>query len=334
MMNRPIHDGFFLVWRHQRLVWWIFLVNLVLGLLASITPRTVLHSTLDQNFYAQHLSRGFDAAVLIELLNKPEISATPWTIGSAIVGVIFLFYMLFLSGGVLSVYRHDRKFTRGQFFEFCGDFFWRMVRLLLCSIIPFGIVFGLLSAVNAISGKMANNAPNEMQGFWFQVVGTFVVLLIGMFVRGWFDLVQARTVIDHVRGMFVLTFRSLVLALRNSARIVIIYLVTTIVAAIAIVLTWYLWLTIPHTSFGASWLLLEVLGLLLIGIRLWQRAAMVLWYENYAELHAPPAVLPPAPPPPPVFVETERVPVEVVPAEGIPADIILPPPPDPQDPKL
>jgi hypothetical protein len=329
MMNRPIQDGFSLVWRHQRLVWWIFFVNLVLGFLASVTPRAILHSALDKNIYSEQLSKRFDAFVFIELLTKPDISATPWAVGSVVVGLVFLFYILFISGGVLSVYHHDRKFTRGQFFEFCGDFFWRMVRLLLCSIIPFGIVLSLLSGVNAISGKMATNAASDTQGFWFQVIGSFVVLLMGLFVRAWFDLAQARTIIDHVRGMFALTLRSFVLALRNIPRFLFMYLVTTVVAGIAIVAAWYLWLSIPHTSFGASWLLLQLLSLLLIGIRLWQRAAMVLWYDNYAQLQAPPVILPPAPLPPSAFIEVESTPVEAAPA-GIPAEVILPPSADPK----
>jgi hypothetical protein len=217
--------------------------------------------------------------------------------GSLALGVIFFFYMLFISGGVLSIYHKDLKFTRGQFFECCGDFFWRMVRLLLCSIIPLAIVFGLLSIVQRVSGKMASNAPRELQGFLVQVAGSFLCLLLALFVRAWFDLAQARTVIDHVRGMFVLSFRSFVLALRNLPRLLSIYLATTFVAAIAVLAAWALWLKIPHTSFGASWLLLELLTLVLVGIRLWQRAATVVWCENYAELHAPPIPLPPIPPP-------------------------------------
>jgi hypothetical protein len=309
MMKRPIRDGLSLVWRHQPLGWWIFFVNFVLGLLASITPRTMLHSMLDKSFYSEQLSKGFDTTVFFELLSKPDISMTPWLTGSFAVAVIFVFYMLFIAGGVVSIYQLDRKLTRGQFFEFSGDFFWRMVRLLLCSIIPFAIVAGLFSAVNAVSGKMANEAPRDTQGFWVQVIGSFLVLLFALFVRAWFDLAQARTVIDHVRGMFVLSFRSFVMALRNLPRLLWIYLFTTIVAAIAVVVTWYVWLTIPHTSFGASWLLLELLTLLLVGIRLWQRAATVLWYENYAELHAPPIPLPPSPPPPALeFVEVVATP--------------------------
>jgi hypothetical protein len=302
-MKRPIRDGFFLVWRHQRLVWWIFFVNLLLGFFASLAPGIALHSALGRSLYAGELSRRFDAPVFIELLSKPEVSPAPWVAGSMVVGVIFLFYMIFLSAGILAVYREDRKLTRGQFFESCGDFFWRMVRLLLCSIIPIGIVFALLSWVGSVSGKMASNAPREMQGFWVQVVGTLLCLVLALFVRAWFDVAQARTVIDRVRGMFKLSCQTFVLAVRNLPRLLSIYLTTTLVCALMAVAGWKLWLNIPHKSFGRSWLLLELVTLVMIGIRLWQRAATVLWYENYAKLHAAPVPLTPVIAPPPEMIE-------------------------------
>jgi hypothetical protein len=292
MLKRPIRDGFFLVWRHQRLVWWIFFVNLVLGFLASLAPRAVLHSLLDKSVYTEEMSKHFDATVFGELLIKPEVSTFPWISGSLAVALIFLFYMLIISGGVLAVYHQDRKLTGGQFFESCGDFFWRMVRLLLFSIIPFAIVFGLFAIVQRVSAKMASDAPRELQGFFVQVGGLFLCVTLALFVRAWFDLAQARAVIDHVQGIRILSFRSLVLALRNLPRLLSIYLTTTFVAAIAVLAAWTLWLRIPHMSFGASWLLLELLTLALVGVRLWQRAATVVWCENCAELHTPPAAHP------------------------------------------
>jgi hypothetical protein len=312
-LKRPIRDGLFLVWRHQRLVWWIFFVNLVVGFLASLAPSTVLHPLLDKSLYSEEMSKRFDATVFVELLSKPEVSTAPWMAGSLAAGLIFLFYMLFVSGGIIATYHQDRKRSGGQFFESCGDFFWRMVRLLLWSIIPFAIVFGLAAVVQRVSGKMASDAPREMQGFFVQVGGSFLCLLLALFVRAWFDLAQARTVIDGVRGMRILTFRSFVLALRNSPRLVSIYLTITIVAGIGVFAAWSLWLRIPHGSFGGCWLLLELLTLVLVGIRLWQRAATVVWYENYAKVHTAPLPLPVVPPAP---ATTELV--EAVASPGAP----------------
>jgi hypothetical protein len=305
-MKRPIRDGFFLVWRHQRLVWWIFFVNLVLGFLGSTGLRVLLRSVLDKSLYAKQLSQQFDVTVYLELLIKPEVSVRPLDADSAAVAFLFLIYTQFISGGVLSVYRDDRKLGRGEFFEACGDFFWRMVRLLLCSVIPFGIVLALFSGVQVVSGKMSANTPREMQGFWVAVVGFFICVLFALFVRAWFDVAQARTVCERVRGMFVLTFRSFVLALRNLPRLVSIYFAIALIGALLVVGVWFVWLNIPHQSFGTSWLLLEVLSLLMVGLRLWQRAASLLWYENYTESHV--AVVPLAPwPLPEVIIEEQPV---------------------------
>ena len=307
-MNRPIRDGFSLVWRHQRLVWWIFFVNLLFGFLASIASRLALHSSLDKSLYSRQLSQGFDVTVFMEMLAKPEVSLASALAGSVVISIIFLFYMLFLSGGILSVYTFDRKFSRGEFFASCGAFFWRMFRLLLCSIIPFAMVFALLTRVQIVSGKMAASAQWEMQGFWVQVAGSLLCLLLVLFVRAWFDVAQVRTVRDEVRGMFLLTWRTFLLSIRNAPRLVFIYFLITLVGALLTVAAWLFWLKIPHQSFGASWLLLELFTLFMVGLRLWQRAAVALWYENYSESH--PAFVPvPLAPLPQELVEIETVPV-------------------------
>jgi len=308
-MNRPIRDGFGLIWRQQRLVWWIFFVNLVLGFFASIAPRVMLRPALDKSMYASDLSQSFDASVFIELLSKPEVSLGTPVAGSVVAGVIFLFYMIFIAGGVLVAFREDRKLTRGEFFHASGEYFWRMVGLLLCSIIPFGIVIALIARVGTVSGKMAADAPRDMQGFWVRVAGYLVCLVLALFVRAWFDLAQTRTVIDGVRGMFKLSFRTFVLALRHAHNLLFIYVTTTLVCAVVTFAAWRLWLNIPHNSFGRSWLLLEIVTVVMVAIRLWQRAATVLWYENYAELQAAAVPVAPVPLAAPEVVQTE---VEVI----------------------
>jgi len=128
--------------------------------------------------------------------------------------------------------------------------------------------------------------------------------VFALFVRAWFDLAQARTVIDRVRGIRVLSFRSFMLALRNLPRLVSIYLTTAFVAGLPCSRLDFMAEDSARVV-RASWLLLELLTLVLVGVRLWQRAATVVWYENYAELHTPPlpVLLIPSPPPTTELVE-------------------------------
>src|SRR5260370_12988892 len=113
-----------------------------------------------------------------------------------------------------------------------------MVLRRLWSLIPFAMVFVFPAVVQGVCGKMASDAPRELQGFFVQAGGSFLCLLFALFVRAWFDLAQARTVIDQVRGIRVLSFRSFVLALRNLPRLLSIYLTITLVAGLPVFAAW------------------------------------------------------------------------------------------------
>jgi hypothetical protein len=137
---------------------------------------------------------------------------------------------------------------------------------------------------------VGENADTAVPEYRVLLVGGTICLLLGLWVRAWFDLVQTRTVCDHERGMFLLTFRSLALAVRRSLRFIGIYFAITLVGTILAAVAFLIWLNIPHARFGLSWVLLEFVSLLMIGMRLWQRAAMMVWYTNHVTVHlAPPA---------------------------------------------
>ena len=61
-----------LVWRRQRILWWIFFINLVLahfavrGLVERVSPALV-HS-----FASQRLVNGFDVTAIMELAVQPD----------------------------------------------------------------------------------------------------------------------------------------------------------------------------------------------------------------------------------------------------------------------
>ena len=293
-MYRPLSHGAVLVWRHQRLVWWIWFVNLFLGWLAAIAPRTLFGYAFNSNrsMLSSELVQGFDIGTFIALIARPEIALRSMVGGSVAFSLVFLFYVLFISGGVLAVYSEDRRLSKAEFFGKAGEYFWRMVRLMLFSIVPFGIVFAIASGVNALASKMGEKADTAVPEYRVLIIGGFICLLLALWIRAWFDLAQTRTVCDQERGMFALTFRALGLAFRKTLRFLGIYLGTTIVGVIVAVCAFLIWLNIPHARYVASWTLLELVSLILIGIRLWQRAAMMVWYTNYVSVHlAPPAVM-------------------------------------------
>ena len=59
-MSGGVRSSAGLVWRHQRLLWWIFAVNLVLAWLGSLPVRATLGAVLDHSLESAKLVTGFD----------------------------------------------------------------------------------------------------------------------------------------------------------------------------------------------------------------------------------------------------------------------------------
>ena len=86
------------------------------------------------------LTNGFDLGMFFELVRVPESNLFGSHGASLHAGILFFLFMLFVTGGILTVYREDRKLKTAEFFGASGAFFWRFVRLALFSAGAFGIL--------------------------------------------------------------------------------------------------------------------------------------------------------------------------------------------------
>lgn len=287
-------NGARLVRRHQRLVWWIFFVNLVLGWLASSAARGMFSPFLDHSLQSDRLVQHFELGPMIELLREPAIQIHSMVMASVHIALVYLIYMIFIDGGVLTVYREDRKLTKAEFFEMSGGFFWRMVRLVLLSVIPFAIVGGIFSGLNGWSDKLTDNAAGDKTGFWVLVIACLICWILLLFVRAWFDLAQCMTVARNDRSMLRNTWRSLIATFRNLGTLLSAYISIHIVGMVSMAILIVLWVYIPHRATPASFIVLELIVLIDIAVRLWQKAACMTWLEAQP-IPLPPPTYEPAP---------------------------------------
>jgi hypothetical protein len=265
-----------LVWRHQRIVWWIFAVNLLLAWLASLPVRATLSAVLDHSLASAKLVTGFDIGTFVLLLERPEVSARSLAPGAIGATLIFLVYLLLIDGGVVTVYLEDRKLSRAEFFENSGLFFWRMARLALYSLIPFGLLAVADGGIAGFAGKLSSDAPQERLGFFVSVGSKLVLLLAALFVRLCFDLAQAQVVRDNERGLLRALWRSLKLAF-SSGILFAKYLGVGLFAAVTFAIGIGIWLYLPHSATGVSFLVLELIALTQVASRLWLKAVSARW---------------------------------------------------------
>ena len=284
-----------LVWRRQRVLWWIFAVNFILAFFSihGVVPR--VGSVLDHSLAAQRLVNGFDVGAFSELMLQPGISPLDVSLAAMAYSLVFFVFMLFVTGGILEVCRRDSRMTTAEFFESSGAFFWRFVRLLIFLVfcmIPVAIFDVIL---RTIGNHIDERAISAMTIVWFRIAAGIVLLFLLMVLRLWFDMAEVHSVAQNERKMR----RSLVAAWRltfgNFGRLFRLYFSISVVACIGFGFGLWLWMyVLPPTAITGAFFLSQAMILWWLGTRLWQRSSETLWYQRNFVPAAPPASYTPA----------------------------------------
>ena len=315
--------GAALVWRRQRILWWVFVVNLVLGLLGASGARAQLDRVFQHSLAGHGFRNGFDMGLFLDLITDPQVALMRSAGSSVVFAALFLLFMLFVGGGILQAYRDDRRLTMEEFFGASGAFFWRFVRLLLASLIPLVILGILLSGIAKVSGRIGDQAVSDMTGFYAEVVGLLIVALFGLFIRLWFDIAQVRAVVQNERGMWRNAWKTFGITLRNLGGLYPAYFAIGVVALLVIVAGLAVWAHLPAAATPVTFLVLELIMLAQLASRLWQRACAMTWYKRHAEL-VPAVAVAYTTPHPAEILETAPLPAE---PEASAQPEPIPPPP-------
>lgn len=276
--------GASLVWRRQRVLWWVFAVNFILSALGTAPTRNQLQQVLGHSLAGQPLTKGFDLGMFFELVRVPESNLFASHGASLHMGILFFLFMLFVTGGILTVYREDRKLKTGEFFGASGAFFWRFVRLALFSLAPFTVLGLAFWGVNKLSNYIGDRTVSAQAGFYIFLAGAIVVTLLALFVRLWFDIAQVRAVVQDEHKMWPNLWKALGISWRNVATLFRVYLCISGVAWVTLAVGLFVWAKLPPTATPVTFLLLEFIILMQLLTRFWQRASSVTWYQRHAAM--------------------------------------------------
>ena len=177
-----IRQGAQLLWRRQRVLWWLYGVNLFLGLIGTLPMANNVGAVLNHSLAAEHLVKGFDLSFLAELAAQP---AHPFSVAapvSILLAMAFSVLWLLFEGGILETYQRDRRLATSEFLEACGQMFWRFVRLFISMLIVLVPVVVAARGVKRWSDTLADS-PRAMMGFWVEVAGLLILALLLMAVR-------------------------------------------------------------------------------------------------------------------------------------------------------
>ena len=254
--------GASLVWRHQRVLWWVFAVNFILGALGTADTHHQLEEVLGHSLAGRSLTNGFDFGMFLELVRVPESNLFRSHGASLHAGLLFFLFMLFVTGGILTVYREDRKIKTGEFFGASGAFFWRFVRLALFSLVPFAILGFAFWGTNKLSDRIGDRTVSAQTGFYIFLAGAILITLLALFVRLWFDVAQVRAVVQDEHKMWPNLWKALGISWRNASTLFRVYLCISGVAWVTLAGGLFLWTKLPPTATPMTFLLLEFIILM------------------------------------------------------------------------
>ena len=307
-----LSSGWGMVARNKRYIFWFWLLNLTLAEFGTAAFRKSAHAILDHSMTADRLLHGFDLAVMISLLARPEFGpmASAETPAMYFSFLFLVFTTLFLPG-VFQGYASTYRLPREDFFRACGRNLWRYIRLMIVAGIVMVIATLALFGVHGVLEHKAGESTNELLLPEVRFAGLFVIFLIMTGFRIWFDLAEADVVLNDQRVVrrsigtaFRHTFRSL-------SRLLVSYVVTAVAAAIILLGGIWVWMKFvaPEKWFTAFVLSQLILFLLLIP-RFWQRGIVVAyWKQNMMA----PAVVVQSIEPRPIIPQRITPPVAVAP---------------------
>lgn len=260
-----------------------------LPLLGLAIPQTA-HS-----LYGDEMLRHFDLMYLAELVNAARDSAVGVGVMPGMLSILLaMLASVFLAGGAVKLLvRDDARYSPGEFWEGCGRYFWRFLRLALYSLFFYAIAFAVSGAINKAAVKLWREGMVEaplVHATWARQA--LLLLLLG-FVSTAMDFAKVRLVADDSRRSLRACFGSVRLALRHIATVLPVWLGLGLVLALA---TW-LYVAVANRVEAVS--MGPILGLFLlqqvyVAARVWLR--MMSWGAAAA---LDPVLRPPAPEPKP-----------------------------------
>jgi hypothetical protein len=186
--------GLSLTLRNWPALVWTYIFNLVLSIVFSLPLYGQINAITGHSFGSQRLTGAFDLGVLGGLATKlgegPGSSAST----SYFSTYIYLAIYFLLVPGTLFCYQTGAPAKLSTMLQTGIAYFWRFVRITLISLVAFGIVLGILFAIQGRWASYLDEHTVGRAGFIQQMLGIVLIGFVAAALRVYFDLVEVYTV--------------------------------------------------------------------------------------------------------------------------------------------
>lgn len=303
---QAVQEGLRRVGRAKRVIFWIYLFNLVAALIPALALAGLMRESLGQSLAAEELRQGFSSAWYAEFrVEARGLAATfdPSVVGMGAllngldafitgsmfrdfagivgVGVLYLLGWTFFAGGVLHLYSSNEAPSRENFLAACARYFPRFLRLAVFAGILYYLIYAyVLSGLGEFVSARLRDIIDERIAFLWTAAKYLVVAVLLVCVNLVFDYARIATVLENRRSMLLATLRALRLVGAHPLRTAGLYLLVALIGLLFL----GVYSLLPEKPWEQTWRGVTVTflaGQLYIVSRIWTR---LLFYAGQSAL--------------------------------------------------
>ncbi|GAB3490982.1 hypothetical protein GCM10027341_03420 [Spirosoma knui] len=153
-----------------RLLWLMYGVTLVLGLLAAIPFYNTLKAEGQSSLAFLNLLDGFDYTVYSDFMHQSGKAIDPLLSVGSWLGVLYVCLSLFFGGGILVSFAQPQgRFNAGVFWQACSHYVGRFTRLLGVTGLFLVAGAGIWLILGTLAGVLLSDTLTERGLFWIGV---------------------------------------------------------------------------------------------------------------------------------------------------------------------
>lgn len=282
-INREInirnHSPFVAGWKlwlaNKRLLLWVYLVNLAVGLYVGLPFHGRISAILNHSIAADRIAGRLDVSAFGMLMMNLGRRGTSLHMQIFHGIVVYGLIANVLAAGIYYVFITS-ELPRLSIVVHSGIvYFWRFFRLMIFTIIICGAILAALGAIRAAILHAADNAYVGRTYFTISLVTAIIWILIALFLRLWFDIAEARVIeigqvgLRRVRRTIGPAWR---LLWRRFVAAYFGYVLVAICGAAALAFFVWLWVVfVPARAVFLAWVIGQLGVACLLISRIWQR---------------------------------------------------------------
>ncbi|MEE9430948.1 MAG: hypothetical protein V3V16_07915 [Melioribacteraceae bacterium] len=275
----------------------IYFFTLLIGMTIALPFKTALTKAIGFSMSPSILVSGFDYTIYEDFMRnygdaiKPFIQIMLW------VGLAYLIFSIFFAGGILNILQNENnKFSMKSFFEGCGKYFFRFLRLSgIVIILNIIIAFAVYIPLGMIFSSVFETVESEASLFYIGVGGVVIHLFFAILTLIISDYTKMKLVTEETTKVFRTFWQAIKFTVRHLFSTYTLYVMLMIFPVLLFIIYYFIEKSIGMTS-GATILIMFLLQQIFIWLRqvskVWNYSSQFQYHNNFIEPKLP-EVLPP-----------------------------------------